>query len=451
VIYVKKTTALSLAILILLLALTGCVGNGSMEESQYSGGARTANINGDDLDENTSSIRCAAVPAVFVNDTYFRIYTDEQHHSIPDLDDTWVYLGNILNSVPGWESPTQNFQSNNEAMIGAQIYHSSGGRIPVTNSAWGDPLEEEVIGDSVIVIFEGSWLWYISEETHSEVIEVMNAVVRHSLMIDGFIYSLMATAGGEDFSLSDNHVFLGEVASAVSLYEYPTENLQANRDIVVGAKVYRLPSGESSDIVVFFDAYARFYYKQLPGVFVNSSEYQNAERVDLGCCVTDIVVLKQALVGVNSATHVNNDFIMTLNTDSHIYSPTDVIRIWGTLEYTGDNNSVEIWHSCPFMIFSIAGGNELDFGSVMSGFRVDILVTSVLKKDGVYHFEYQKSGGWSADDPNVEYWENFFNEKDLVLPVGEYTITLNGDFGFSERVTDSASGLSAELSFVVSQ
>jgi hypothetical protein len=47
--------------------------------------------------------------------------------------------------------------------------------------------------------------------------------------------------------------------------EYPTENLQANRDTVVGAKVYRLPASENNGIVVFFNPDARFYYSHLPG------------------------------------------------------------------------------------------------------------------------------------------------------------------------------------------
>ena len=264
----KKLTALSVALLILLLAVTGCAGNDAMAGSQFGVGSNTANIDGEELD-NTSEVRWAAVPAVFVNDTYFRIYADEQHHPIKDLDNTWVLLGNIQSAVPGWEYPTQNFQTNNEAMIGAEIYLSSGGRIPVTNSVWGDPIEEEVIGDIAVVTFEGSRLWYISDETHSEVVEVMDTIVRHSLMVDGVMYSLMSTAGGGRFSLNDNYIFLGEVVGAVAMDEYPTENHQANRDIVVGAKIYRLPSDENSDIVVFFNADARFYYEHLPGAIAN--------------------------------------------------------------------------------------------------------------------------------------------------------------------------------------
>ena len=445
----KKSTIICITILTLLLAITGCAGDGAMGESQYDGDTHISNLDRDESGENTSEVRWAAVPAIFVSDTYFRIFADGQHQNVPDLDDTWVHLGSVQSAVPGWESPTLNFQTNNEAMIGAEIYFSSNGRIPVTISVWGDPIEEEVIGDSVIIIFGGSRLWYISEEAHSEVMTAMDVAVRHSLMVDGVMYSLMATAGGGDFTLCDNHIYLGEVASAVSMDKYPTENLQANRDNIVGAKVYRLPGDESSDIVVFLDPFERYYFSHLPGANAYSHELLNAERVDLGCCVTDIAVLDNALFGANSSTHINNDFVMTLNADDFSYSTTDVIRIWGTLEYTGDSDTVEIWHGCPFMSFSIAGGDEFDFGDVMGGFRVDVLASSVLERGKVYHFEYQKSGGWGADDPDADFWEYFFNEKDLIMPVGEYTITLVGDFGLSERVMDSASGLRAELSFNV--
>ena len=233
-----------------------------MADSQVGGGTNT---DGECMDVNTSEVRWAAVPAVFVNDTYFRIYADELHHPIQDLDNTWVSLGHIQSAVPAWESPTQNFQTNNEAMIGAEVLFTSGGRIPVSNSVWGDSIEDEVVGDIVIVTFEGSRLWYISEEAHSEVMIARDVAVRHSLMVDGALYSLMSTTGGESSSIPDTFIFLGEVTSAAPMSEYPTENLQANRDTVVGAKVYRLPENENNDIVVFFNPDARFYYSHLPG------------------------------------------------------------------------------------------------------------------------------------------------------------------------------------------
>jgi len=183
---------------------------------------------------------------------------------------------------------------------------------------------------------------------------------------------------------------------------------------------------------------------------VNALSYtsQDAEIVDLGCCVKDVEVRESARIGANSVTHINNDFIMTLNSNKHTYSTDDTIKIWGTLEYVGDNNTVRIWHSCPFMAFTIAGGK---FGLGMGGFSFLILTSSVLESRRVYHFEYQKNGVWNDDDPNAKYWEDFVSEEDLFLPAGEYTITLSGDFGLSERVSENESGLKAELGIVVTQ
>lgn len=171
--------------------------------------------------------------------------------------------------------------------------------------------------------------------------------------------------------------------------------------------------------------------------------------VDLGCCVKNITVREMALLGANSVMHTVGDFIMTLNSDKTVYATTDIINIWGTLEYIGDNDAITIFSSCPFMIFSISGGDERDFGSALGGVVSDVLVTSVLERGRVYHFEYQKSGGWSADAPDAAFWENFFSEPDLMLPAGEYTVSLHGGFGLTERVLDSASGLVCELVITV--
>ena len=172
---------------------------------------------------------------------------------------------------------------------------------------------------------------------------------------------------------------------------------------------------------------------------------ENVDIVDLGCCVKGIKVRETAVLGANSAAHTNSDFVMTLNSDKEVYSTTDIIHIWGTLEYVGDSDTIEIWHACPFMLFSITDGDDFDIG----GMTVDILASSVLEKSRVYHFDYQKSGGWSADAPDAKYWEDFFKEKDLLLPKGKYTITLNGGFSLSEKMTDSRSALICELKITV--
>jgi len=262
-----------------------------------------------------------------------------------------------------------------------------------------------------------------------------------SIMIEGTLY-LMSQKEKPDIKIAESG-YLGTINSTVPLSEWPTVNEQANID--VGGAPY---AAHGNGLVVLWNGEWTLFLT-VQERLMESGEYQDAERVDLGCCVANIPVLETALLGENTVTHTNNDFIMTLNSDKHIYSTRDIIMIWGTLEYVGDNETVEIWHGCPFMGFSIAGGDAFDFGSVMRDVMLFVLVSSVLERGRVYHFDYIKSGGWSADDPNAEYWESFFSKKDLLLPVGEYTITLNGNFGLSERVSDSESGLSAELKFVV--
>ena len=262
--------ALSMTLLVLLVIVTGCKRNDAEVKPQDGGSIYTSGIVADEPDGNTTlstEMHDAAVPAVFVNDTYFRIYDDRQD-VVPELDDTWIYLGSIQSSALGWEPPTQNFQTNNDLMIGAEIFHSYEGHIPVTNSVWNDPLNEEVVGESIIVVFEGKRILYITEKAHTEAYKIMGAVERHSLMVDGVIYSLMGSRSG---GIEDNCIFIGEIASAVPIDEYPTEHLQANRNIVVGMKVYRLPPGEINDIIVLFsESFNSYYfYKDLPGAIEN--------------------------------------------------------------------------------------------------------------------------------------------------------------------------------------
>jgi hypothetical protein len=202
---------------------------------------------------------------VFVNDTWYRIYDDRQY-MVQEPDATWTYLGDIQSVVPGVENPTENFQANFE-QIGARIYHNYEAHISVNAGVWGEwppAVDGEVIGDSIIVVFEGQRTMFISEQAHAEVLLIMQAVKRDSLFIDGNIYSLMSSSDGTVIDLDDEH-FIGEVQSFVSVNEYPTENLQANREHAVGAKVYRLPAEHIDDIVIFHFPGGYNFYSLLPG------------------------------------------------------------------------------------------------------------------------------------------------------------------------------------------
>ena len=145
--------------------------------------------------------------------------------------------------------------------------------------------------------------------------------------------------------------------------------------------------------------------------------------------------------GESSASCTENGFEMRLYSDKQVYKSAETIKIWATLAYVGDDDTVTIWHGDPYMRFSITDGGDFN----ADGVSHTILTSTVLKKGELYRFDYEKSGGWSADDPDAAFWEAFYQEEDLYLPAGEYTITVRGAFSLDENVADSQSGLLCEL------
>jgi len=235
-----KKTIITIAVLLLsLIAITGCRNAGEAYLDVESA-----------VDEPESVIPHAPgtwLPSVFVNNTLYFSFEHRQHH-VAEPGDTWVYIGEIQSVVPQSGMPTENFQSNH-GMEGARIYHAYAGRIPITTCVWGGVLEEEIAGDSIIVVYNGQRSMYISEEAREQAFHIMDSVQRNSLMVDDVVYVLMASAFGGRFS-TDGNVFLGEVESVVSRFELPAENLQTNRETNIGARIYRLSSNAIDDIVI---------------------------------------------------------------------------------------------------------------------------------------------------------------------------------------------------------
>jgi hypothetical protein len=126
---------------------------------------------------------------------------------------------------------------------------------------------------------------------------------------------------------------------------------------------------------------------------------------------------------------VFEDYELTVYTDKAVYKTTDIIDVWATFEYIGDEEEIEIFHGDPYLTFTVFDG-ETYWGS---GFIVDVLMSTTLKKNTTYHFEHVKSGSWSADEPDAAYWQDFYSQPDLRLPAGEYTVTAHVDFSTSDE------------------
>ncbi len=126
----------------------------------------------------------------------------------------------------------------------------------------------------------------------------------------------------------------------------------------------------------------------------------------------------------NSTSCKVQDFEMNFYTDKKVYKEKEKIISWATIKYIGKKESVKIYHALPYITFNITDGKDF----IMEGIVNDILISTTLMKDELYEFPLVKSGAWGADTPKTEEWKKFFNEKDLILPTGEYTLTSQAKF-----------------------
>ncbi len=141
----------------------------------------------------------------------------------------------------------------------------------------------------------------------------------------------------------------------------------------------------------------------------------------------------------------NKLFKLNLFSDKKIYKSTDKIQIWATLEYIGKNESIEIWHGNPYISFKITDGKNFNISDI----TLTTLSSTILEKNKIYKFDYSKSGGYSKDDINADFWKKFYQEKDLYLPKGEYKITVGGAFSINKDLEKSKSNLVQELNIIV--
>ncbi len=111
----------------------------------------------------------------------------------------------------------------------------------------------------------------------------------------------------------------------------------------------------------------------------------------------------------NSGVAQANDFKMKLFSDKKVYKTTEDIKLWATLVYQGQEETVTIWHGLPYLTFNITDGKDFNLQGVIQ----TILTSTTLHQGEVYRTDYVKSGGWSADAPDAAFWEEFFREEAL--------------------------------------
>ncbi|MBQ8238305.1 MAG: M56 family metallopeptidase [Oscillospiraceae bacterium] len=148
-----------------------------------------------------------------------------------------------------------------------------------------------------------------------------------------------------------------------------------------------------------------------------------------------------------SSSAMANGFEIKLYADQDTYTTDDEIKIWATLEYQGAGDTITIWHGDPYLTFSLSDGGDFNSGGLVH----DILTSTTLQKGEVYRFEYAKSGGYSVNDSDADFWESFYQDPQLHLPAGTYTVSVNGLFYLSPDQLPEEKGPSCQLQITITE
>lgn len=124
------------------------------------------------------------------------------------------------------------------------------------------------------------------------------------------------------------------------------------------------------------------------------------------------------------------DFTYRLVTEKATYSEGEPIKLYAELEYTGDKDEIEIFHSAsPFSFPMEETTRNYDIGYGMD----QPLKSTTLVKGKPLRKEYDASGGYNSEDKN-EYKDFMKRVMDKEFPAGHYVV--NGIADFYIRVSE---------------
>lgn len=128
-------------------------------------------------------------------------------------------------------------------------------------------------------------------------------------------------------------------------------------------------------------------------------------------------------------TRKDENFLVKTYIDKLVFKENEEISMYSTIEYIGEKDSISIWSGEPYFHYTIYNGQEY----FNEGLTKDILKQRTLNKNQIYTIPFSKSGGYSADDPKADFWKDYYAEKELKLPKGEYFFTAYTDFSLYEE------------------
>lgn len=124
------------------------------------------------------------------------------------------------------------------------------------------------------------------------------------------------------------------------------------------------------------------------------------------------------------AETTEGDFIYRLTAESDTFEAGGPIRMYAELEYTGELESIDIYHAAsPFYFLLHEKTRDFEIPYPMN----EPLIMTTLVKDEPLREDYQGSGGYSQEDPK-QYREFVKKVMDGQFPEGFYEVDGSANF-----------------------
>jgi hypothetical protein len=162
----------------------------------------------------------------------------------------------------------------------------------------------------------------------------------------------------------------------------------------------------------------------------------------LSSCQKEVSTPITAREGRQVAETSDDNFRIILYSEKDVYTDTEEVDIWATIEYIGSEDSIDIYSGEPYAGFTV----ESDGVTFISTLFLTLLKTTTIQKGDVHEFPLRKAGGFSEDDEDADFWRDFYSEEKMLFPKGEYQLTFFTGFYIKTR---SDYQLSTEYQFEV--
>lgn len=160
--------------------------------------------------------------------------------------------------------------------------------------------------------------------------------------------------------------------------------------------------------------------------------------------IAQSITLHRESAAVQPEPASDNDFEVKIYSEKNSYSPDEDISVYATVEYIGNENEITVTGGMPCLTFSVKGEKLFNNGQG-SGMTATVSVPYTFRRGEPVRYNFQKSGGWDANDPNADFYTEFYSRTDLKYPADSYTVTavfscmLDESEPVSSSVTKSAS------------